>query len=438
MSSIERFETGISKNNLPNWGKLEALKELIQNNIYAKVILGDETEISHDGTFAVISNKNASFNKGKLLIGESDQAKIAEAPGNFGEGMKGAWTTLRRLGLRCHCETAGFTVRPEIEPFTLDSSVECLVFYIEENNLERGTTFYAECTKELLDEAVSYFAVLNGVDEDSTKKNVILGVNPKVIYINGVKIKDLHSIFGYNFVAKELMDGSRSLIDNDGVLEYVKTAISGIKTIPLAKMVLSNIMKDDTLIESQAGLPYYSAAYPEVWKSAGKSLFGSKSAIATGTDADTAARYRSFKILTGVPQKWKGFFCNTLEIPYANDLSVLRDTETNKNKHVKPDKDSNANLGWAKRMVKLYYGDYGTVKTSEVVVDEYGNECTGLWDPNTDITWMKKSVLQSKKATFKVLLHETIHRITGAPDNTEAFTEAWEDACWKILNRGNV
>ena len=98
--------------------------------------------------------------------------------------------------------------------------------------------------------------------------------------------------------------------------------------------------------------------------------------------------------------------------------------------------EESATLGWAKRLIKIYYGDYGTVRISETVHDSYGNEVWGLYDRGTDTTWIKRSLLESKEETFKTLLHETIHRVSGAEDNTAEFTNEWERACWLILTKG--
>ena len=76
------------------------------------------------------------------------------------------------------------------------------------------------------------------------------------------------------------------------------------------------------------------------------------------------------------------------------------------------------------------------MKVSETLVDEHGNPCLGLYDRDKDETWLKREILSNKEELFKTLLHETIHRETGARDNTEEFTRGWENACWGIMNRG--
>jgi len=163
---------------------------------------------------------------------------------------------------------------------------------------------------------------------------------------------------------------------------------------------------------------------------------GKKMALATGGDSDTSARYRNFTLLTNVPDRWKLFFNITLDMPYTNELEKVADKRSNK--IVKPAKEESSILGWAKRLIKLYYGDYGIVKISETVKDSFNNDLLGMYDPIENIIWLKRSILTSRELTFKTLLHEVIHRNTGATDNTARFTNEWEEACWRILNRGKV
>jgi hypothetical protein len=433
-TTVQRYETGISENNLKNWSELESVKEFIQNAVYAKTILNDKMSINHDGEWAIINNFPSGFSKSKLLIGESNQSGVAGAPGEFGEGMKMAMAVALRCGLNVMVTTNGFTVIPKLEPSTLDPNVRVLVFYIEDHDdYSHGTTFKINCSKEVLEEAKSYFAVLNGVQFESVSQDGIIEGVDNTVFVNGVKITEIPSIFSYNFTGSELMNRDRSSIDMNRVKSYVRMVLSDVKDIKVAETVIKGIMKNDNLLESQSGIMEY-AADEVTWKTAVQNVFGDKIALGTGGESDTQARYRRFKVLTNIPSAWRFFFSNRLGIPYTSDLQQL--AQKVKRVHRKPSKEESANLGWAKRLISMYYGDYGTVRISEDLRDQYGNKCWGLYDGREDVIWLDKSILSSKEKTFKVLLHETIHRVTGASDNTEAFTEAWEHACWMILTRG--
>lgn len=438
MSSTQRFETGISENNLKHWGELHSVKEFLQNVVYAKSVLNDEISIKWEKGRAIMSNSPSGFTKGKLLIGESEQADVSGAPGQYGEGMKVAMAVARRCGMECKVFTNGFTVQPELEPSSLDSSVNSLVFYIEDNDtysgidfLSDGTTFIVECSEEIFEEAKTYFAVLQGLDPERTKHDSLM-TDFKGIFSNGVKITDTPSVYGYNFTSAELINRDRSTVDMSKVYDSTRAVLGTIEDEEVITKIVSGIVEDDSLLESQSGMAF--TLHHRIWKKVVAKLFGKKVALATGTGSDTQARYRGFKLLKSIPRGWANFFTNYLEIMPSNEL---RETTVGTNKHKKATPEENKNLGWAKRLVKLYYGDYGTVKVSETVLDGYGNPCYGLYDTEKDIIWLRRDILSSKKKVFTTLLHETIHRVSGALDNTERFTREWENACWGILCRGD-
>ena len=430
MSNVERFETGISRNNVPNWTMLHAVKELLQNVVFAKSILDDTISIKHDGKYAIIHNGPSGFEKGKLLIGESSQRGVVGSPGEYGEGFKMGMLAARREGAECWIETNGFTVRAELEPSSIDPTVDAFVLYVEENEVITGTTAYIECSEEMLEEAKKYFAVLQGLEPERTKSDSLL-TDFEGIYANGVKITDTPSVYGYNFTNTELINRDRSTVDMEKLKTSTRVVLGQVENEEVITEIVKGINTDDSLLESQSGL--YGSTATSVWRRVIKKLFGDKVALATGGESDTQARYRRFKVLTNLPKAWEYFFQNDLNIHPSNQL---RETTIANNKHKKATPEENSNLGWAKRLVKLYYADYGTVKVSEMVTDSFGNECYGLYDRTEDVTWIKRELLSNKKELFKTLLHETIHRETGASDNTEAFTRGWEEACWGILQRG--
>jgi len=443
--TVQRFETGISANNLRHWGMLEVVKEFLQNAVFAKTILGNEISIEAtpivggvDGEIlAVIKNTPDGFTRGKLLIGESEQADVAGAPGQYGEGMKAAMAVARRLGMECEILTNGMFIKPELEPSSLDPELNALVFYIEDVEWNQGTEFRIRCTEEILEKAKTYFAVLEGIDEELVKVDSILDDYENVVYVNGVMITETPTVFGYNFTDPELMNRDRTSINHNKLKDSVKKMILELKSQHLIEALLQGLVADDTTVEAQLPANYYYPYYDvkDVWKKAGQAVFGTQVAIATGTDSDAQARYRRYKLLTTVPSNWKQFFSDILGIKPSDQIEGLVDKP--KNKHTKPTAEENGNLGWAKRLIKLYYGDYGTVRVSDKVVDEHGNDhWAGLYVPKDDLTWLRRDILSSKELTFKVLLHETIHRITGAQDNTDRFTKEWEHATWMVLTRG--
>lgn len=428
--TIQRFETNISANYLPNWDEIYVIKEFLQNAVYATSILKDDVTITHEDGYAIIKNTPSGFSKDKLLIGESEQRGKPGSPGNFGEGFKIALVVANRLGMECEIKTIGFDVSSALEPSSLNPEVKALVFYIEDTDFTEGTIFKVKCTKEQLEEAKTYFAVLQGLDPELTKSSSILR-DFEGIYANGVRITNTPALFGYNFTNTDLINRDRSTVDSNKLKEETKEILFHIEDEEIITEIVQGITTDDSLLESQSGI-FTSTAIP-VWRKVIKKLFGDKVALSTGTESDTQARYRKFHVISGLPKSWAYFFGTDLEIYPTNQL---RATTLDTNKHKKASAEENKNLGWAKRLVKLYYADYGTVKVSEKLVDAFGNDCLGLHDFVTDTTWIRRDLLSDKEQLFKTLLHETVHRTTRCSDNTVGFTKGWEDATWGILTRG--
>lgn len=429
-----RHETSISINNLRNWGRGEAIRELVQNTVFAKAILKDTIEISHHGDRAVLKNHPSGFTKGKLLIGESTQSDVSGAPGQYGEGMKVAMAVALREGMKVHALTNGFKVVPTLEPSSLDPSVQVLVFNIEDNDHQGGTEFVIDCSEGELNEAVSYFAILNGVPLENTNCDCIIPTEYPGVYINGVKVSSIPSVFSYNFTDTKIMNRDRNSVNMTRLKTAVATVLDKLSNVESAAKVFSAIVEDSTLLEAQVS-PLLNSSNKDVWKAAVASTMGTeKLAISTGGETDTRARYHKFTLLTNVPTYWTYFLNRDLGIPYTHSLPASQNGP--RMYHRKPSGAESDNLSWCKRLVKMYYGDYGTVKVSEHVYDDYGMEVNALHDPNTDTTWLKRMLLSSREDTFKALVHETAHRLTGCGDNTTGFTRELERACWLILTRG--
>lgn len=428
-----RFETGISENYLPDWGVVHGIREFIQNAVFAHSALGDSMDILLGDGYNSIKNSPSGISRGKLLVGESEQRDIEGSPGYFGEGLKCGMLVLLRNNRQMTFQTNGFTVVPALEPSALDPEVRTLVFYIYETDLHEGTIVEIECTEEEVRGAEDYFIILKGVSSDTAKTNTIISSLPGMISVNGVKIADYKSIMGYNLTNPKLMNRDRGALDKD-LLDYeVKQLVSQINDVELAVKILEGISSDSTFLESSVGISSW-MAYREVWRDASLRVFGKKCAMGTGSESDTRARYRKYKILVGIPSAWKYFFEDVLGIPSTSDLDTI--AEKNSLVHAKPKGDLAQNLGWAKRLITMYYGDYGTVKVTDYLMDEHHNRCDGLYDRKTDTIWLDSSILDSKQKTFTTLLHETIHKLTGTEDNTSAFTREWEYASWMILTRG--
>lgn len=436
-TKVNVYETGVSINYLQHWDTVAVLKEFIQNAVFAKDILGDSADFDYVDGFAVIKNHPSGFTKNDLLIGESQQRNYENSPGFYGEGQKMAMLVAVREGLGCSIQTNGFNVLPVLEPSSLDPDSKVLKFNIQDTDVNEGTIIRVQCTEADFHNAMEHFLSLSGQEYDSSKNSVL--VSPHLsgdLYVNGVRVQNGGYYFGYNVTDRSIMNRDRNTISRTVANTLVGELLFD---LPMNHCVeILKVLQEEYLERNTA--PIHSSSTKlddfEKWGKALKKVYGNKIALGEHSPADVQAEYKGYKLLTReeLPNGWFNFF--KYMVPSIHTASDILMFEPLKRVHRKPSKEESGNLGWAKRLIKLYYADYGTVKVAENLVDAHGNECLGLYDASNDIIWLDRRILSDKKATFTTLLHETIHKVTGAQDNTVSFTHAWEDASYKILMRG--
>lgn len=234
ISGSLRIETTISVNYVPHWDVLSAVKEFVQNAVFAKTILDARIKLCHDGKFAHISDNGSGFSKDKLTIGEGEQHSYEYAPGDIGEGMKLALLVAARNNLACKIETVGFTVEPKIEQGVLGGNV--LVMYIHDNNKPKGTEFTIECDPDVFERAKGSFAILNDIPLDAVKESCLLPNHPNKVYVAGVLVSEPDSLFGYSSTNKALINRDRSTVDHDPLAAEVKRLLASIKNRHLRRL----------------------------------------------------------------------------------------------------------------------------------------------------------------------------------------------------------
>lgn len=117
MTTSESFELTISPKYVPDWGKWEAFRELMQNVVdrqnempNAEIIFGYNPTKGR----ITIGNKLSYLDRSTLILGETTKAGNNKLVGKYGEGYKLALLVLMRLGVRTRIRTANEIWAPEI------------------------------------------------------------------------------------------------------------------------------------------------------------------------------------------------------------------------------------------------------------------------------------------------------------------------------------
>lgn len=94
-----KFELTISTNYVPDWGYIEAFRELFQNAIDNEIENPEnKMEFSYDNKTILISNKTSILEIDSLLLGNSTKKDDKNTIGKHGEGYKIAFMVLLREG----------------------------------------------------------------------------------------------------------------------------------------------------------------------------------------------------------------------------------------------------------------------------------------------------------------------------------------------------
>lgn len=118
MATKDVFALTISPKYVPDWGKWEAFRELMQNvidrhNVYdAAEIIFTYNPIQQRIT---IGNKLSCLERSTLVLGETSKTNDGVSIGKYGEGYKLALLVLLRLGVRVRIRTANEIWAPEIK-----------------------------------------------------------------------------------------------------------------------------------------------------------------------------------------------------------------------------------------------------------------------------------------------------------------------------------
>jgi hypothetical protein len=94
---MTKYELSISTNYVPDWGIVEAFRELFQNALDNEIINPEnKMNWSYIDNKVIISNKTSKLDANSLLLGSTTKTTHEEVIGKHGEGYKIAFMVLLR------------------------------------------------------------------------------------------------------------------------------------------------------------------------------------------------------------------------------------------------------------------------------------------------------------------------------------------------------
>lgn len=228
-----KFELSISTSYVPDWGIVEAFRELFQNALDNQTINPDnKMGWEYDGDKVIISNKTSKLSVESLLLGNGTKHDDERTIGKHGEGYKIAFMVLLRNNKKIKVYNYG---AKEIWEVRLVNSKRYNGQQIPTVFVEKEAIWKKAPSSDLIIEvsgvdASEYLEIkeknLHLRSEDIKKFSVpgkgdiLLDSNEKGnIYVNGLFVQNNQNLhYGYNFDPRVLnLDRDRRLVDSFNV-----------------------------------------------------------------------------------------------------------------------------------------------------------------------------------------------------------------------------
>lgn len=231
-----KFELGLSRNYIADWGVQDALREFIQNGIDQKnTVEGNDLDITYEDGKLCICNKKSVLGKGSLLLGATTKSNDDETIGKFGEGYKLALLVLTREGKKVTIFNYGnrevWNVRfskmkkyEGTEVLVVDVDTKHIWSRVPNNDLTiqiEGITEeeYEECKERTL------FLREDYEYKPTSIGNILFGEEfIHKVYVNGLFVAEKNDFFyGYDFKPTYIKIGrDRNLVDSWDMMKLTR------------------------------------------------------------------------------------------------------------------------------------------------------------------------------------------------------------------------
>ncbi|WCK57085.1 ATP-binding protein (plasmid) [Aneurinibacillus sp. Ricciae_BoGa-3] len=414
----DRLVYPITKEYGNQWTVIDAIKELIANSLDTHT----RCSISYKDGVISISDKGDGLSRQNLLFGNS--TKTDDQIGMFGEGLKMASLILARNNRSFKVVTKGFEYTATIERDT-QYHADVLVIHLSKSKKRVGTDITFIGAEKELNQAKNFFLEFNKNFKDMSGGIYTPGGN---LFVNGVFVQHIDSLFSYNLLsAKELMSRDRKSVN----IEKAKSMMATMLSMTQNKKVIETFITDRQFekMEHQLSL-YLTAPSKATWKQVVDKVYP-KSCFATGTDYDGVARDKGYELILSLSQTLVSVL-SSLGIQSADKVVTLKGDENAIKKRFDPKKLSVKGKKRWEKAKELFSKLYGVRLSNRIeLVAEFKSDVVtdstwGLYNWTTDLVYVLAELVDDVEAhpfdeLMGVLIHEQVHRQSGAYDRTREF-----------------
>lgn len=423
---MERRVLTIEADYCKNWSVVDAIREIIQNSIDT----GTEIDIRHDGSICNVWDNGNGLKTSDFILGRSSKRDDPNAVGQFGEGLKIGCLVLARENRKVYITSANKRYDFSIQ-YDKAWEEDLLTIDIDDFPTENGTNIYVECLEDEVNTASSLFLKLNPqrvidkvANEDGVKNKIEILDRPGIIYVNGLAITKIDSLYGYNFDAKELVNRDRTAVNYSDI----KRIISHTLSTTTNREIIANILK--TAIDKEwetMPIEFDVAIYPRkiTWRRVIKELFGSRVCVSShNAQIDLSAIEKNWVVLNFPWSLWYGLTAilpqadkvikDTKRIIPLNKLSTSEREFFNRGKKIAEEIATEAGL--KVYPVKVFIDTVHKEGTKTFMFNQTGYYISGT----AGVCY--QTIKEGNLGEFiGILLHEFVHGTCGHPDNTRSF-----------------
>lgn len=204
-----------------NWGVIEVIRELISNALDTNSF--ESVSIDETKKVVLIEDSGCGISLRNLLMGNSEK-ESDNAIGKFGEGLKLSCLVMQRNNLKIQIESNGFLIKPESYRIEEIDNIECfrMVAYKKQEETE-GTSILLEYNSiQEVFLGLDLFLCLKREKKELYQNEfgeILESISSqKAIYVRGVKVQELNSLFSYNLYSNSL-NRDRNMI-SEGELKF--------------------------------------------------------------------------------------------------------------------------------------------------------------------------------------------------------------------------
>lgn len=420
--TIEKIQTGLTANYVPNWTVVQALKEAMQNIAYGSVKAEKVAKLYFDSkqNLWAIKDKYTGFSKRHLYIGESEQRDDEDGLGTFGEGWKIFLLVMARNEIFHLVETVGFTFWGTMEP--TPHGTEVLVINVRDNDSTVGTRVYADVPEEDWRRATKSFAVLQGIDPALTKENGRFKDRKNELWVQGVRIEQendlnpLNLYYSWNLKQRNLINRDRSHVNTELAYSAIQKLVFEMPEEDIREFV--SLALEGQLMEDIQRGPYVPAGGHEnkaVWLDVLAELHATepnKLLIPSYNQAVNSQAKKKGFILLDTPRKWD-YEVAYLGIQKADDVVDDQYDVTEKSSYGISEREKTVFAKVKNRMKKIFGYRTQSAMPEYRYVEEIHNPATGErkyahYDESLNVIYIDTFIMEQELELAEAILAELV------------------------------